>query len=382
MKNVLLWTGLLFFGGVGCFSSAWAQASAGSTALKNGFKAYNTGDYSDAMKWYIAANAIAEYNIGVLYAYGQGVTQNYKEAMKWYRKAADGGNAPAENNIGVLYEKGFGVDLNLHKALDWYWKAAVQKNEFGIKNYERLKGELALMADRKKALKSHEKDQTLREESSQKTVVPTVGVGKEADEAPSQSGILDLNLPGPPGSGTGAGGGPNVHPGLSAGTSEQGNQDYAKAMQQYQKAAAQGNVQAEKNIAALYMNGQGVPKDYSEALKWDLKAAAQGDAAAQCSVGLFYDMGLGLPQDYQEAMNWYLKAAKQGNALADNCIGYCYENGHGVARDNDKALKWYEKAAVRGDATAVQNMENLKESMSNESTQSGETSIPDENGLK
>ena len=34
-------------------------------------------------------NAEAQINLGVLYANGWGVAQDYVEALKWYRKAAD-----------------------------------------------------------------------------------------------------------------------------------------------------------------------------------------------------------------------------------------------------------------------------------------------------
>jgi hypothetical protein len=142
----------------------------------------------------------------------------------------------------------------------------------------------------------------------------------------------------------------------------------AQTLNDYQKAAAQGDVQAAKNLANLYMNGQGVPKDYHEALKWSLMAANKGDAEAQCCVGLIYDMALGVPQDYKEAMSWYLKSANQGNAVAENCIGFCYENGHGVPQSYDDAASWFEKSALQGNANAVQNLESMKDLMPSSSS--------------
>ncbi|MBE0616885.1 MAG: sel1 repeat family protein [Proteobacteria bacterium] len=41
-------------------------------------------------------DAGAQYNLGLLYANGQGVPQNYTEAANWYRKAAEQGNASAQ----------------------------------------------------------------------------------------------------------------------------------------------------------------------------------------------------------------------------------------------------------------------------------------------
>ena len=46
---------------------------------------------------------------GTMYAKGQGVLQDYAEAVKWYRLAAAQGNAMAQANLGLRYAKGEGV---------------------------------------------------------------------------------------------------------------------------------------------------------------------------------------------------------------------------------------------------------------------------------
>ena len=64
-------------------------------------------NYAEAVKWYRLAadqgDASAQYNLGVMYANGQGVPQNHAEAVKWYRLAADQGNASAQFNLGDMY---------------------------------------------------------------------------------------------------------------------------------------------------------------------------------------------------------------------------------------------------------------------------------------
>ena len=49
---------------------------------------------------------MAQLNIGGLYEYGYGVTQDYYEAFEWYKKAADQGNQEASNRIGRLVMNG------------------------------------------------------------------------------------------------------------------------------------------------------------------------------------------------------------------------------------------------------------------------------------
>ena len=82
------------------------------------------------MKWYRKAvaqgNAKAQYNLGFMYKYGQGVTLNYAKAAKWYRKAADQGLAEAQSNLGVMYVNGQGVAQDYTEAVKWYRKAAEQ----------------------------------------------------------------------------------------------------------------------------------------------------------------------------------------------------------------------------------------------------------------
>ena len=54
----------------------------------------------------------AQYNLGYMYANGQGVPKDAAEAYKWYRKAADQGSAPAQYNLGYMYANGL-VQCNI-----------------------------------------------------------------------------------------------------------------------------------------------------------------------------------------------------------------------------------------------------------------------------
>ncbi len=85
-------------------------------------------DYQKAMKWYLKAAAQnddkAQFGIGRLYEYGQGVTRDYQKAMEWYLKAAVQNNAEAQFRIGRLYELGQGVTRNYQKAMEFFLKAS------------------------------------------------------------------------------------------------------------------------------------------------------------------------------------------------------------------------------------------------------------------
>jgi hypothetical protein len=73
-------------------------------------------------------DAVAQYDVGVLYARGEGLVQDYASAATWFRAAAAQGNAAAQYNLGVLYAGGLGVAANQTEALNWYRSAAEQNH--------------------------------------------------------------------------------------------------------------------------------------------------------------------------------------------------------------------------------------------------------------
>lgn len=89
-----------------------------------------TQSYGEAFRWFRMSaeqgEPDAEFNTGVMYEKGRGVAPDYAEALRWYQKAAVQDYAPAEFNLGVLYDKGRGVTLDFAQAMSWYRKAADQ----------------------------------------------------------------------------------------------------------------------------------------------------------------------------------------------------------------------------------------------------------------
>ncbi|MFW9297617.1 tetratricopeptide repeat protein, partial [Glaesserella parasuis] len=75
----------------------------------------------------IAGNVYAEtaeekFNSAVQY-YEQ---QNYQAAFPMFKELAEQGDAVAQFNLGVMYDKGRGVNQDYHQAAKWYQKAAEQ----------------------------------------------------------------------------------------------------------------------------------------------------------------------------------------------------------------------------------------------------------------
>ncbi len=73
-------------------------------------------------------NAIAQYNLGVRYAFGEGIRQDHRKAFEWYQKSANQGVSQAQYNLGVMYDQGLSVRQDHRKAFEWYQKSANQQN--------------------------------------------------------------------------------------------------------------------------------------------------------------------------------------------------------------------------------------------------------------
>ena len=62
---------------------------------------------------------------------GIGVLQDFAEAMKWHQLAADQGDVFAQFNLGIMYEYGQGVSQDNVMAHMWYNIGAANGDELG-----------------------------------------------------------------------------------------------------------------------------------------------------------------------------------------------------------------------------------------------------------
>ena len=67
----------------------------------------------------------AQSNLGLMYATGNGVSENVAEAIRWYRLAAEQGHVRARHNLGFMYARGGeGVPRDYAEAVRWFRLAA------------------------------------------------------------------------------------------------------------------------------------------------------------------------------------------------------------------------------------------------------------------
>jgi TPR repeat protein len=90
-------------------------------------------DYPTARKWWGKAAAqgdlMAQSALGDLYADGRGGARDYAMARKWWEEAAAQGGPHAQFNLGVLYEKGHGVRQDFVQAHMWYTLGGANGNK-------------------------------------------------------------------------------------------------------------------------------------------------------------------------------------------------------------------------------------------------------------
>ncbi len=87
--------------------------------------------------------APAQYKIGVAYAYAEGTSTDKDQAAYWYEKAAMQGHTIAQRNLGVMLENGDGINQDKIKALAWYNILAKSGNVMDIRRRDNLSSELS-----------------------------------------------------------------------------------------------------------------------------------------------------------------------------------------------------------------------------------------------
>jgi len=99
-------------------------------------------DDAEAVRWYrLAAEqgyVNAQTSFGFMYANGRGVPQDDAEAVRWYRLAAEQGYVIAQTNLGVMYSTGQGVLEDIVLAYMWYNLAAAQGRDIAQGNQDIL----------------------------------------------------------------------------------------------------------------------------------------------------------------------------------------------------------------------------------------------------
>jgi TPR repeat protein len=222
-------------------------------------------------------NALAEeqFQSGLAYAEGNGVSRDDRKAVEFFSQASASGHAKAQHNLGTMYLEGRGVKKDEVMALAWFKKAAEQN--------------LAPSQD-----------------AVGRMFMQGIGTKKNCRQAiqwfdrASDQGNVDAEL--------------HLAQIYFFGEGEC-TRDYAGAAKWATKAAAADKPAAQNMLGFLYQHGFGVEKDPAKAIEFYLKAANQGDVKAQANLGAMYASGEGVPRDLVQAYVWLTLGAPKGDPL-------------------------------------------------------------------
>lgn len=218
-------------------------------------------DRNTALAWLnyaaTAGNPNAQFFLGSLYQYGEGVLLDTQEALKWNQKAADQGHSRSQAGIGRIYL----ASGNLTHSYAWLCLAT--SNEAQVEDYILMR---QLARRLSPAQVSAAQGMARQIVSKKQTSLGNAGVQDD-------KGVLV-------------------------------QQDRKGDLEGILTFARQGNMGSQLALGDLYHSGEVVVKDYRKAMEWYLKAAAQGSTAAQGNIGMMYYKGQGTQKDLVSAFAW------------------------------------------------------------------------------
>ena len=185
-------------------------------------------------------DSTAQWQLGRMYEFGDGVEKDKDEAVKWYKESAKRDNAIGQWRLGTMYYFGHGVDENKDKAFALFGESAKQgdvegQSRFGFM-YELGHG---VKEDKAKAFKWYKKSAKQGHAIGQWRLGRMYEFGEGVEE------------------------------------------NKAEAVKWYKKSAKQGNAAAQKRLGHMYEFGYGIPINFLMAYQWYALAKGKGDKDAE-----------------------------------------------------------------------------------------------------
>ena len=312
-------------------------------------------DDEKAVEWLrqLAEQGYAEAQLDLARAYqrGQkGIAQDYKQAIYWLRQAAEqeyvvteltpisvsliinkSAQNEARDELGQIYERGEkGVAKDYEQALFWYKKAVDQGSVSAQFALEGLKKQMQRVEEWRQGAEQGDAEAQYRfgryESYNDEQTVYWLQKAAEQGHIKAQ---FELALAYEKGKGI--------------------TQDNEKAVYWYRQVAERELTELEIDNAQFELNKDETQENYDKRLTRYHQALKEMYVNAQFNLGYAYDSGEGITQDDEQAVYWYRKAAEQGHKRAQFCLGCAYYDGQGVPKDDEQAVYWYQQAAEGSD---------------------------------
>lgn len=347
-KKALIPIALLLLLGLGIY---WMFRPSATQLYQQGMLLYDEGKEEESFPLLLKSARMgydsAQYIAADMYNRGKGIEKNDTEAMKWLREAAKQGHGIAQYELAedMLNDAFYGGEGSLEEAVGLYQASAAQgtadaQNKlsalytqgFGVEKNDTIAFNLRKQA----AMQGHPVAQYAL------GLMYEGGIGTKEDVAQAiiwyrasaeQGYARAQNMIG------------EYYMGYHGGTIDNEN-----ALFWLMKSAKQGNDTALYNIGNIYAQLD----QWAEAIEYYQKAAEKENADAMYQLGFMYWYGLSpLPENKPDGMRLLRKAAEKDCSKAMVQIGKIYEYGlGGYAKNTETARNWYEKAAKLGNEEA------------------------------
>lgn len=289
---------------------AFAQDADGSITYQDAVKAYENGEYANALLLGKTAGAGGEAEAQVLVGYilmrSESGIGDKTEAAKWFLKAANQGNTDAMVSLGQL-----GVNA-----------------EGGLAHSDAIKWlELAARKERTDAMRAM-------------ADIYLLGKGLPPDQTKGKDWLIKA-----------------ANYGDSFAERKLGDlyfdEEPENALFWYEKAASHGDDQAAYIAAIMYAENFDIKPDSTRAAILLSQAAEAGIAAAQADYGLMVYQGNGVPRSAEKAAEWFKRAATGGDAEGRFLYAFTLAKGDGVPQSFEDAYYWLLRAEMDSGESGV-----------------------------
>ncbi len=314
------------------------------------------------------------FTLSQCYAEGKGVKKSPREAVKWAIKAADLSHKGAfdwllkkvEANdlketpeviltVADGYFYGKGVKKQNDKAFALYEKLAKQQDNtqaqkrlveyyFCPKNPQKNEEKAIYWSER--VAKKGDVETQYNLGKYYMTLVPDVAPVSTPKATPEQTKTTTTTAS--PAAPNRAKENPSVRQRNAATKTPMKRLNEHKGVLWLSKAAEQNNVAALTELGAYYESKQ----DFAQAVNQYQKAAHRDYAEGQYKLGNCYYNGSGLERSNEKAADYYKRAARQGYAPAQFRLGNCYYHGEGIQQSDARAIDWFDQACDSGEKQA------------------------------
>ncbi len=230
------------------------------------------------------------------YLEGDGeVEPDPEKAVYWFEKLAEAGRPEAQFNLGLHYAKGYGVSRDFEKAARWMRKAAANGDDHAASlavDYEKAAAAMKTpddpqaQADLARVLMSLAR--SLEPAGPGDDYAAAFDLAQKSAAQDNGDGIWVLALCYEHGRGVA--------------------QDEQAAIELYKRGAELGHAPSQHSLACCYFQGDVLDPDYEKGFDLCMRSAQQGYGLAMRDLGQCYQFGYGVTGNMKTALEWYEKA--------------------------------------------------------------------------